>query len=82
MHIWVDKHWDYINGVLQDSTQTARSEKNIDDYMMVSHVQNSDWVIMKPPRVWVYNTDHKEAQRHLIRTLVHYCMIILSGPDC
>ena len=63
MHIWVNNQWDYINGVLQDATQAAGSVKIIDDYASVSHVQHSDWVIMKSPKVWMYNTDHKEERK-------------------
>ena len=62
MHIWNNNHWECIKGILLDSTQQAGSVKRLEDYLGSDHSQSSDWVIMKPPNVWRYNTDHKEEQ--------------------
>ena len=68
MHIWVNSHWDYVNGVLLGSEQKAGTVRTFDPYAVSEEKKQSDWVIMKPPQLWVANTDqqHVEATSQLV----------------
>ena len=63
MHIWNNKQWEYVTGVLLDSTQQAGSVKKFEDYSVSTHSRSSDWVISKPPKLWLYHTNHQETQK-------------------
>ena len=61
MHIWVNRRWDYINGVLLDDAQSAGTVKSIAGYEVSDNdVKKSDWVIMKQPKLWLSNADQKK----------------------
>ena len=62
MHIWVNSHWDYVNGVLLGSEQKAGTVRIFDPYTVTDEKKQSDWVIMKPPQLWVANTDQQYVE--------------------
>ena len=67
MHIWVNRHWDYINGVLLDNAQSAETIKSIVGYDVSDEdVKKNDWVIVKQPKFWLANTDQNEGKKKTI----------------
>ena len=66
MHIWVNRQWDYINGILLDNEQTAGTVKAIAGYDMSDEdMKKSDWVIVKQPKLWLSNTGQKEKKEKI-----------------
>ena len=47
LHIWVNRQWDRISGVLLESAQQAGTVKVFDGYGMPAESHKSDWVIAK-----------------------------------
>ena len=66
MHIWVNRRWDYINGVLLDNEQSAGTVRAIAVYDVSDEdMKKSDWVIVKQPKLWLSNTDRKERKEKI-----------------
>ena len=60
MHIWVNRRWDYINGVLLDNAQSVGTVKTIAGYEVCDqNGKKDDWVIVKQPKLWLSNADQK-----------------------
>ena len=62
MHIWINRHWDYITSVLLDGEQKAGTVKVLEPYDMFAKNGKSDWDLVKPPKIWMANTGHKCVQ--------------------
>ena len=51
MHIWVNRHWDYITSALLDGEQKARTVKVFESYDMSVENGKCDWDLVQPPKI-------------------------------
>ena len=52
IHIYVNKQWTQVHGVLLDDTQQVGTVKVLDPYRVCEEKNMPDWVVMKTPKVW------------------------------
>ena len=66
MHIWINRHWDYITSALLNGKQKAGTIKVFEPYDMSVENGKSDWDLVKPPKIWMANTDHQCMKNHSV----------------
>ena len=54
MHLYVNRHWTQVHGVLLDGTQQVGTVKILDAYRVCGEKTLPDWIIVKRPMLWKY----------------------------
>ena len=52
IHIYVNRQWTQVHGVLLDDTQQVGTVKVLDPYRLCEEKNMPDWVVVKTPKVW------------------------------
>ena len=52
LHVYVNRHWTQVHGVLMDEAQQVGTVKLLDPYSVVCEKKMPEWVVPKVPKVW------------------------------
>ena len=52
IHIYVNRQWTQVHGVLLDDTQQVGTVKVLEPYRLCEEKNMPDWVVVKTPKVW------------------------------
>ena len=52
IHLYVNRHWTQIHGILLDETQQVGTVKILDAYSLCEEKPMPDWLIVKNPKLW------------------------------
>ena len=61
MHLYVNRHWTQVHGVLLDGTQQVGTVKILDAYRVSEEKTLPDWIVAKQPMLW--DMEKKNVQK-------------------
>ena len=52
IHVYVNRHWSQVHGLLMDDTQQIGTVRILDPYSVVSEKKMPEWVVPRVPKLW------------------------------